>query len=141
MTAGAHCSTEGGMKSPLRGSVAQRLSLVVAMLGMTRAAGAAVVPVPTVEGPVTGGLGIPVIVSTSFDLAQAGYSSSEYFISGTATAYLPVDPLTADGRWTVAPAASAPYKTRILVYRPSRSGKFNGTVIVEWLNVTAGIDI
>ena len=99
------------------------------------------VPRPTVEGPVTGGLGSPVLVTTTFDLADVGYLMAEFFISGTASSYLPVGPLTPDGRWTVAAAASAPYKTRILVYRPARAGKFNGTVVVEWLNVTAGIDV
>jgi Alpha/beta hydrolase domain len=38
------------------------------------------------------------------------------------------------------PAASAPYKTRILVYRPTDPDTFNGTVIVEWLNVSGGLD-
>src|SRR5262245_53318819 len=113
---------------------------LLAVLWMMPAVAMAV-PRPTVEGPVTGGLGSPVLVKTTFDLADVGYSVAEYFISGTASAYLPVDPLTPDGHWTVAPAASAPYKTRILVYRPARPGRFNGTVVVEWLNVTAGIDI
>src|SRR5512139_2738803 len=37
---------------------------------------------PLLEGPVTGGTGVPFIASTTFDLAQAGYSEEEYFISG-----------------------------------------------------------
>jgi Alpha/beta hydrolase domain len=32
------------------------------------------------------------------------------------------------------------YKTRIVVNRPSDPANFNGTVIVEWLNVSAGFD-
>ena len=32
------------------------------------------------------------------------------------------------------------FKTRLLVYRPTNPKKFNGTVIVEWLNVSAGLD-
>jgi hypothetical protein len=31
------------------------------------------------------------------------------------------------------------YKTRIVVFRPERA-EFNGTVIVEWLNVSGGVD-
>ena len=98
-------------------------------------------PSPTLEGPVTGGDGKPSIGTTTFDLAQVGYMQEEFFISGTATAYTSADPLTADGNWTVTPASTAPYKTRILVYRPMRSARFNGTVVVEWLNVSAGADV
>ena len=34
----------------------------------------------------------------------------------------------------------SPYKTRIVVRRPADADDFNGTVVVEWLNVTAGRD-
>jgi Alpha/beta hydrolase domain len=98
------------------------------------------VAIPNIEGPVTGGNGTPFIASTTFDLSQVGYSQSEYFISGTASAYTNVGPLTADGKWTVAPGDQAAYKTRLLVYRPIDPKKFNGTVFVEWLNVTGGLD-
>ena len=98
------------------------------------------VPIPDIEGPITGGTGAPFIATTSFDLADVDYAESEYFISGTATAYTNVGPLAADGLWTVTPGATAAYKTRILVYRPIDAAQFNGTVIVEWLNVTGGRD-
>jgi hypothetical protein len=98
------------------------------------------VTAPTITGPVTGGAGKPNLVTTSFDLAKVGYVGEEYFLSGTATAYSSPKPLTVDGRWSVRPASAAPYKTRIVVYRPSSPKKFNGTVLVEWLNVTAGFD-
>jgi hypothetical protein len=94
---------------------------------------------PTVTGPVSGGSGIN-LNSTLFDLSQVGYQQSEYFVSGTASAYTPSAPLTTDGKWTVTPSATAPYKTRTVVYRPSDPRKFNGTVIVEWLNVSGGAD-
>ena len=64
----------------------------------------------------------------------------EYFISGTATAYTSASSLTSDGKWTVTPASTAAYKTRILVYRPMKRSKFKGTVVVEWLNVSGGLD-
>jgi hypothetical protein len=95
---------------------------------------------PRIEGPVTGGNGTPFIASTTFDLAQVGYSEAEYFISGTATAYTNVGTLTNDGQWTVTPGDTAQYKTRILVYGPIDPQKFNGTVLVEWLNVSGGVD-
>ena len=95
---------------------------------------------PVIEGPVSGGKGSPFIASTTFDLARVGYSEAEYFISGTASAYTNVGPLGEDGRWVVEPAATAAYKTRILVYRPTDRQAFNGTVLVEWLNVSGGLD-
>jgi len=98
------------------------------------------VPVPTVEGPITSGRGTIALASTSIDLAAAGYEQAEYFISGTATSYTtPVDP-GIDGRWTVAPADTSPYKTRVVVYRPIDPQRFSGTVYVEWLNVSGGLD-
>jgi hypothetical protein len=101
---------------------------------------AAVVPNPTVEGPVSGGNGTPFIASTSFDLAQVGYTQQEYFISGTASAYTSTDTTASDGKWTAVPGSTARYKTRILVYLPTKPKKFKGTVVVEWLNVSGGLD-
>jgi len=56
------------------------------------------------------------------------------------TAYVANGELAGDGRWTFAPDASAPYRTRVLVRRPADAGAFSGTVIVEWLNVSGGVD-
>ena len=97
------------------------------------------VPVPTVVGPVTGP-GAPSLISTSFDLATVGYQQDEYFISGTATRFQMSGPPPADGRWKVRRGARARYKTRLLVYRPSNPKRFNGTVVVEWLDESAGAD-
>ncbi len=115
------------------------LVLATPLLAMVAVASAEV-PSPTLEGPVTGGRGMPFVASTMFDLATVGYEEAEYFISGTATAFTSATPLTADGKWTVAPGDTAAYRTRILVYRPTNPRKFNGTVIVEWLNVSGGLD-
>jgi len=95
---------------------------------------------PNIEGPVSGGLGAPFVASTTFDLAEVDYSQAEYFISGTATSYVNVGALGADGVWTIAPAATADYKTRILIYRPIDRRDFSGTVFIEWLNVSGGLD-
>ena len=54
--------------------------------------------------------------------------------------YAPVGELGSDGRWDAAPSEVADYTTRIVVLKPSDVTKFNGTVIVEWLNVSGGID-
>ncbi|HXQ43165.1 MAG TPA: alpha/beta hydrolase domain-containing protein [Acidimicrobiales bacterium] len=97
------------------------------------------VPTPAVTGPITGP-GRPSIISTSFDLADVGYREAEYFISGTASRYGLKGTAPADGRWTVTRGTTARYKTRLLVYRPSDPRRFNGTVVVEWLNESAGAD-
>lgn len=95
---------------------------------------------PAVTGPVTGGNGTPVLAGTTFDLSSVGYMQTEFFISGNASSFAPAAPLTSDGRWQVAPATSAPYATRMVVDRPADPARFNGTVVVEWLNVSAGAD-
>jgi hypothetical protein len=95
---------------------------------------------PQVTGPVTGGAGTIQLQDTAFDLSQVGYQQSEYFLSGTADSYQPVNSLTTDGKWTVEPASTAPYTTRIVVNRPKDPRRFNGTVLVEWLNVSGGTD-
>ena len=95
---------------------------------------------PEIQGPVSGGAGSPFIQGTSFDLSEVGYSQTEYFVSGTARSFTSATPLASDGRWSTAPDESAPYKTRIVVHRPLKRWKFNGSVIVEWLNVSGGLD-
>jgi Alpha/beta hydrolase domain len=122
-----------GMRSRLR--FFPSLSLVLV------AAGAAIaqVPSPTIEGPITGP-GAPFVQVTSFDLAQVGYVQEEYFLSGTARAFTNTGPLGVDGKWSVVPATSAAYKTRIVVHRPTNRRAFNGTVVVEWLNVSGGVE-
>lgn len=112
-----------------------------------RAVGAALngcaptVPNPTVEGPITTGNGAAFVAGTGYNLADVGYSDAEYFVAGTAAAYANVAPLTSDGVWTVERTdTTAAYETRIIVYRPTDPAQFNGTVIMEWLNVSGGLD-
>jgi Alpha/beta hydrolase domain len=98
------------------------------------------VPSPTVQGPILPASGISFLGSTLFPLSKVGYEESEFFLSGTATAYTNKGALAKDGRWHVTPASTAPYTTRVVVYRPIDAKKFDGTVDVEWLNVTGGVD-
>ena len=91
----------------------------------------------TITGPVPGPLPTPV---GSYDLATLGYLEEEYFLSGTATSYAMVGDRGEDGQWTVAPAESASFTTRVIVRRPVDAAAFSGTVVVEWLNVSAGGD-
>jgi Alpha/beta hydrolase domain len=131
---------EGGRPLRIRTVVSTLAVLTVASLA---AVGAGAAPAPdafTIEGPVHGGKGVPQLAATNFDLASVGYEQAEYFISGTATSYTSATPLTNDGKWTITPAATAPYKTRLVVYRPTDAEQFNGTVLVEWNNVSGGLD-
>lgn len=100
------------------------------------------VPKATVEGPVTGGkYGIPYLAMPEGWEAEHGYTEDEYFLSGDATAYAAEGTLTTDGRWNVAATdETAPYTTRVVVRRPADPKDFNGTLVVEWLNVSAGRD-
>jgi hypothetical protein len=73
------------------------------------------------------------------DLSDYGYVQEEYFQEGTANSYTTTtDPPGQTG--TVA-SSGHHYKTRIVVRRPVSPRRFNGTVLLEWQNVTAGYDI
>jgi Alpha/beta hydrolase domain len=93
------------------------------------------------EGPAVNAVpGLPTLQLSGFDLAPLGFTTEEFFISGTASSYKLSGLPTPDGRWNVVPAESATYATRIVVVRPTDPRKFNGTVVVEWLNVSGGGD-
>jgi hypothetical protein len=65
-----------------------------------------------------------------------GYVQEELFIGGTATSFAPGD-TPDDGSWTATPSDEAEYRTRVIVRRPATGDDFSGTVLVEWLNVSA----
>lgn len=68
--------------------------------------------------------GTPNLLLGQFDIASIGYTATEFFVSGTATGV----------------TGTAPYATRIVVLTPEDTARFDGTVVVEWLNVSGGID-
>lgn len=95
----------------------------------------------TVTGPITGGSrGLPFNSMPAGMADQYGYTENEYFVEGTAHSYAPSATLGEDGKWGATPSTAASFKTRVLVRRPAEASKFNGTVVVEWLNVSAGAD-
>jgi len=100
------------------------------------------VPKAEVEGPVTGGkYDVPYLGMPEAWFDEYGYTEEEYFLSGDATAYSADGTLSTDGRWDVAATdETAPYTTRVVVRRPADAADFNGTLVVEWLNVSAGRD-
>ncbi len=84
--------------------------------------------------PVTTGAGItfpqPAVP------APDGWVTEELFIGGTATSFESDGDQPGDGTWSATPADEAEYRTRVIVHRPPAE-EFSGTVIVEWLNVSA----
>lgn len=120
---------------------------------------------PVVEGPLTGGGGpdcckivfggaeidirniIAYVPGTPFypptltyEESEVGYRETEFVIAGTAKSYAATGELGRDGIWSVQPAETAPYRTRIVVIRPENGDDFSGTVVVEWFNVSGGTD-
>ena len=113
--------------------------LPLALAAPAQAAAAAVTfhTAATLTGPITTGHIVEPESAHPLELAASGYEEHEYFASGTASAFK-ADAMPSDGKWTVTPTTTAAYKTRILVRRPTNPAHFNGTVIVEWMNVSAG---
>lgn len=84
--------------------------------------------------------GKPALLLGAFNIAGVGYVAEEFFISGTASSYSSAAELSPDGRWSVTPSGAADFTTRIVVLTPLDRTRFNGTMLVEWLNVSGGID-
>ena len=98
------------------------------------------VSLPEIEGPIDAGNGEVVLIPPIFDLSVVGYVEEEFFLSGEATSYTSAEELTEDGFWEVVPDSQAPYATRVVVRIPTSAAKFDGTVVVEWFNVSGGLD-
>ena len=103
------------------------------------APGASAQPVanPTLSGPVTVGARGAFAAMTAAALTEADYLEHEYFFTGTARSYDKTGTWATNGVWNVLAADAAEYRVRMLVRRPARPERFNGIVVVEWLNVTA----
>jgi hypothetical protein len=88
------------------------------------------------EGPVPGD---PFLIAGG-DPAAAGYVREEWFLTGTAASYALRGERGSDGRWEAVRAGGAPFRTRIVVLRPEDPARFDGTTVVEWMNVSGGLD-
>jgi hypothetical protein len=80
-------------------------------------------------------VGVP-LNSDAQQLAAKNYVEEEFYVAGKANRYRIRDVMAnaelIDTRH--------PYLTRVLVRRPANPARFNGTVVVEWLNVSLGHD-
>ena len=122
--------------------LASLLTLAVALWAGVATAG---VPIPVVTGPIPANvkpgdashdypqLATSLDLARPLDLASLGYVEEEYFFSGTANVYS--TPPLATG--TIV-SSGHPYKSRIIIRRPTSPAQFNGTVLIEWVNVTSG---
>jgi hypothetical protein len=89
-----------------------------------------------IQGPIPGD---PFVVAGG-DPSAAGYLREEWFLSGDACSYALRGERGEDGRWDAERAGEAPFTTRIVVLRPADPARFDGTTVVEWMNVSGGID-
>ncbi len=90
-------------------------------------------------GPLTAGKGVFVGSPAPYEPAP-GYVEEEYTAAGTATSYRSPEPLTGNGEWSLESGTAADYRTRIVVRRPKRASDASGVVVLEWLNVSGGVD-
>lgn len=80
---------------------------------------------PTVTGPISGGIRTGKPYNTTQVPLVNGYVEEEFFFEGVAT--------DAGGK-------EQPYTSRILVRRPADRKVFNGSVVLDWTNVTVPDD-
>jgi hypothetical protein len=103
----------------------------------------AICTVPQLLGPVLPDSGISGLAAKGF-FSGVGYQAKEFILADIARSYSPLLlPLPSDGKLLVtadAEVVAGDYNTRLVVYSPIDAADFNGTVVVEWLNVTAGSD-
>ena len=94
-------------------------------------------PAATLTEPAKAGKGQAFGALTASDLAGSHFTEAEYFVSGTSQAYDKSGTWGIDGKWAITAGARADYTVRMLVRRPGDPRRFNGVLIVEWLNVSA----
>ena len=80
-------------------------------------------------------------LTSDFNLAVLGYEETEYAVEGRAVSFELQGERGADGRWEVTTGPGATFRTRILVRRPVDAARFSGTAVVEWHNVSGGLDV
>jgi len=97
-------------------------------------------PAADLSTELTAGNGVYMGEAIKLDLARVGYVQHEYEETGTATSYKSAGALTRDGRWGFEPDTTAPFRSRVVVRAPKNPAAFSGTVVVEWLNVSGGVD-
>ncbi len=132
----AGCSSGSGNGATRQSTTTVRAAATSTTTTQPRPAG----PAADLSHEILGGKGVFIAEATTTNLGQVGYVQHDYVAAGTASSYKLDGAVTRDGRWKFASDATAPYRTRVLVRQPTDPEKFSGTVVVEWLNVSGGID-
>jgi hypothetical protein len=126
--------------APTSGSVFPSLLLCAFTLFVSHIAAAGQKDPISLESP-PADQGAPFIPGVRLvgDLPQ-DYVEEEYFVAGAATLYSYANNPPLGPTDLTAIQSDVPYKTRLILRRPKKSNKFNGTVVIEWWNSTAGFD-
>ena len=98
---------------------------------------------PTITPSPAGSHGYPYdsALPEILNLSSLGYTEHEFLMSGTTNIYAEKGMWASNGQWGVSVTKSdVPYTTRLLVRYPTNPAKFNGSVVVEWMNDTTGGD-
>jgi hypothetical protein len=116
-------------------------------LGNCGAPGFNLIPTPGVIGPIpsepfSSPTNNYTFFASDIALASHGYVEEEFYMKGMANAYdAPANtPATPPSTLANVVTPNIPYTTRITVRRPVDPARFNGTVLVEWFNVTDNFD-
>lgn len=127
------------MRLILRFACVALAALVVSAGAGAQAQGMTWTPAPTAVGPPGSPGRLYPFFAAARDLAASGYVEEEVFVAGQAAPLSTMygsDP----GQIATAIGPAKPFKTRVLVRRPDRPERFNGVVVVEWLNDSNGFD-
>ena len=118
--------------------VASKLLLTVSIAAATASMAAEPLTAPKAALTLVSVEGTAPMVATPIDLSAYGYTEQEYYVEGVANRYRGAQ----RGALQTAEIIDSgwPYKSRVLVRKPTKE-KFNGTLIVEWANVTLGQDV
>jgi hypothetical protein len=131
-------ATRGALRRSGRAPFITLIGSLLLVVGTARAQ----VENPTVVGPLAVGASPGdashdyVYFTPEIDLADYGYIEEEFFVEGTASRYQ-----TPAGATGTVISSGHPYRTRIVVRRPTSRRRFNGTVLLEWQNVSAGYEL
>ena len=126
------------MKAPTRLAVIVSVAaLVGALVSAPQVAAQPTNAVPAATLTEVNVPGTSPMSATAVDLAAAGYTAREFYAEGLANRYTGA----AANTFTTATVLDGghPYRTRVMVRYP-KPNKFNGTLAVEWTNVTIGVD-
>jgi hypothetical protein len=96
-------------------------------------------PTADVSKELSGGNG-PFLGASNALIVPPGYVLHEYAATGTASSFKADGVLTADGKWTFTTDTTASYTTRVVVLHPENMLEASGITLVEWLNVSGGVD-